>query len=166
MCCVMGAMAAGGAILGFTGSRDAARAQRASGEYQGAVLEQNAALDERRAAETRTLGHAAEEDLLRKARVFAGGQRAAIAASGVQSGTGSALQLEVDTARQASMDATRLRANVLREAWGFEVEAWNKRQDAQNVRMGGQALSRSTMLTGYSNLLSSAGSIYSSYGRG
>lgn len=66
-----------------------------------------------------------------------GSQRAALAAQGIDIATGSAVDVQADTARQAELDAQQVEANAWRQAWGIREQG---REDAFAGRMQGADL--------------------------
>lgn len=113
--------------LGLTavGGYQQYQAQRANADYQEQVGERNAEVGRRQAAQERDIGNIDEERHLRKVRQMLGAQRAQQAANGLDINTGSALDLQAETAGFGAADASTIRSNALRRAWGLEVGAVN-----------------------------------------
>lgn len=113
--------------LGLTavGGYQQYQAQRANADYQEQVGERNAEIGRRQAAQERDIGNIDEERHLRKVRQMLGAQRAQQAANGLDINTGSALDLQAETAGFGAADASTIRSNALRRAWGLDVGAVN-----------------------------------------
>lgn len=113
------------AAVGVAGGVQTYRAQKASAEYAEDVGKRNAEIGRRQADQERNIGNIDEERHLRKVRQLLGAQRAQQAANGLDINSGSALDLQAETAGFGAADATTIRANSLRRAWGLEVGAAN-----------------------------------------
>lgn len=129
----------------------AAGGTQALGQYQQSkaesnMLKQNARLADQQARDARAMGAIQEERVRRQVRQAAGAQRAALGANGVDIGSGTALDLQADTAGQGEQDAYLTRANALREAWGFKVQANNYRNQAMLTRKAGKMAAAGTLL--------------------
>jgi hypothetical protein len=113
--------------LGLTavGGYQQYQAQSANADYQEKLGERNAEIGRRQAAQERDIGNIDEERHLRKVRQMLGAQRAAGAANGLDINSGSALDLQAETAGFGAADASTIRSNALRRAWGLEVGAVN-----------------------------------------
>ena len=70
---------------------------------------------------------------------FLGEQRAALAANGVAVDDGSALDIQRDTQAMGAMDATSIRSNAAREAWGHTADRNLAGYQASMYRSGGDA---------------------------
>lgn len=141
----MGAMTAltlGAAVVGtgmnVFGQLKQGKAARDAGESQAQREEYNAGVAEMQAKDAIARGHEQEGHLRSQVRQVIGGQRAALAAQGVDVGMGSALDVQADSARSGELDALTLRNNAKREAWGFQVEAQDRRYAADIARRTGQ----------------------------
>ena len=124
-----------------------ASAQRAAGKYEQQVAERNATIADQQAEQAKQIGNIDEERQLRRVRAALGSQRAALAANGIDVNSGTALDLQAETAGFGAADALNLRSNALREAWGFNVEATNQRNSGRAARAQGRNAAIGTMLT-------------------
>lgn len=68
-------------------------------------------------------GRVTEHDFRRRVAQFAGTQRANLAANGVDPNSGTALLIQRDTREAAELEATRIRTNAAREAFGYRRQA-------------------------------------------
>lgn len=134
------------ALTGLGGVQTA-RAQRAAGEAEARAAEQNARTAQQQADQARQIGNIEEERQLRRVRAALGSQRAALAANNLDINTGTALDLQAETAGFGAADALNLRANALRQAWGFEVEATNSRNRASAARANARNAMMGTLIT-------------------
>lgn len=135
------------ALLMVAGGVQTARAQKAAGEYQAQVDEQNAKIGRQQADQARQIGNMEEERQMRRVRAAVATQRAAQAANGLDINSGTALDLQAETAGFGAADALNIRANAIRQAWGFEVGAVNDINSASAARAGGRNAATGTMLT-------------------
>jgi hypothetical protein len=153
--------------------------QKAMGEYQSAVAknnaitaENNAQIQERGAADAEARGRIEEQQHRLKVKGLIGSQRSALAASGVQVDTGSALDVVSDSAMFGEMDALTIRSNAEREAYGMRVGAYNSRAQGANfiaegnmAQLAGSNAARNGMWGAGASLLSGAGQIGMGYAR-
>lgn len=142
----------GGAALGAAGTL-------AAGDYNKEIADYNAKVAELQAADALDRGAEAEGRHRVNVRGLIGAQRAALAAQGVDVASGSALEVQLDTAGRGEVDALRIRSNAAREAWGYEVQATDSRMRGELAQM--EAKSRAT-----STILGGAGSAYSYWSKG
>lgn len=134
------------ALTGVSGVYQASAA-RAAGRYEQQVAERNATIAEQQAEQAKQIGNIEEERQLRRVRAALGTQRAALAANGLDVNSGSALDLQAETAGFGAADALNLRSNALRQAWGFQVEATNMRNAGRAARAQGRNAAIGTLLT-------------------
>ena len=134
------------ALTGASGLYQASAA-RAAGRYEQQVAERNATIADQQAEQARQIGNIEEERQLRRVRAALGSQRAALAANGIDVNSGTALDLQAETAGFGAADALTLRSNALREAWGFQVEGTNLRNQGRAARAQGRNQAIGTLLT-------------------
>lgn len=138
----MGAMAAlslnVASVLGSASTQYAqGRVARAQGQYAGRIADQNAGLAEAQAADAVARGTVAEGRFRQGTRGLIGSERATAAANGIDVGTGSAADIQANTAQLGELDALTIRNNAAREAYGYRVDAANYRAQGANARAGG-----------------------------
>lgn len=105
-------------------------AAKAAADANAKIADQN-----RRAAFDQS--SAREDAFRRKARYALGEQAAAIAESGVDPGSGSALRVATESATNAELDAMNIRYEGLMQGFGFERQASIERQRGKHAqRMG------------------------------
>lgn len=151
--------------------------QQKQAEYQAAVAnnnaivaEQNAQIQDRAAQDALNRGRIEEQQHRLKVAQMKGTQRSALAASGVEVDSGSALDMVADTAMMGEMDALTIRNNAERESYNFQVGAYNARAQAGNFRaesgllsMSGANAARNGTWGAATTLLGGAAQTYSNY---
>ncbi|GHV46805.1 hypothetical protein FACS1894204_09150 [Synergistales bacterium] len=132
-------------------------AAQSSAKAQAAVAEQNARLAEEQADDAVKRGGREENKFRRQISIHQGQQRALLAAAGVDIDSGSAALLQDASRNEAEEDASVIRFNAAREAWGHQVQA----VDYQNAAAGARAAGRNAFTGGVigagASLLSLAG---------
>lgn len=162
---LLGLTAAGGAMQ-FAAQRKAGAEARAQGNYEGDVLDLNATLADRNAADALDRGRLAENRQRGDVRGVLGAQRAAYAGSGVDLSSGSVADVQSDTARMGELDALTIRNNAAREAWGYQVEGAQLRSKAKFARQGGKNAQAGYTNQAVSTVLSTGASLISGYRKG
>lgn len=150
MCLPVAALAIG---TGLAGTAVSAYSQIAAGNYNASVANQNAKNLDQSARDTIDRGETAAARSGVATQRLLGSQRAAAAASGIDAGSGSALDILVSTAGIGELDAQTIRNNAAREAWGLRSEAAAQRAQGRFAKSAGKFGAGSTLLTG----LASAG---------
>jgi hypothetical protein len=140
------------AVVAVAGMVMQGKAQEDQANYQAGVNRYNARKSENEAQLERDKATEAENLQRRKSAEFVAKQRAQLAAQGVDVGSGSALQLQEDTATLGEIDALRIRntGNQRFAALTGEADLQESNADA-NVVAGRNAMTGS--------LLSAAGSV-------
>jgi hypothetical protein len=139
-------IAAAGAITQAVGAVKSGNAAKKSGEAVQAADESVAQLDEYNAAvadlqakDSVERGAFEEQRFRQGVRVMIGSQRAGIAASNVDVGFGSAVDVQADAAFLGELDALTIRTNAQREAYGYTVQGEDLRKRAEISRKEGAA---------------------------
>jgi hypothetical protein len=145
-------MGGAGILMQVMGSQQEAQASATEAQFERAVALSNARVARQAAADTRVAGHEAEEAYLQRVRGLTGTQRATFAANGVEQ-SGTALDVMAESAGQGAADASRIRSNAIREAWGYEVEGQNQDARAAFAKYSGKAAKRGGILTGGAQIL-------------
>lgn len=123
-------------------------AAQQEGEFKASSLRQNAQLARLQAEDAMSRGQSGSIQIASRAKSMIGSQRAALAAQGIDIGSGSALDIQANTAQLAEMDAMTVRVNAAREAWGFDVQAVNYENQARLAETAAENKIRSSLLTG------------------
>mgnify|MGYP000338322025 CR=1 FL=1 len=150
-------MAASIAMTAY-GQVQAADARKKQADYQAKVAENNAKVGEWEAQDALDRGRIAEQQHRLKVSQLKGQQRSALAASGVELDSGSALDVLSDTAYFGEMDALTIRSNSERQAWKARVGASNSRAESTLLTASGQQAVRAGNIGAVSSSLSSAAS--------
>ena len=148
---------------GLSGSLDQATAIRDQGAYARTVGDMNAKIAEQQAQDALKRGDTAASEHSKRVKVLLGSQRTAMAASGVDSGYGTNLDIQGETRDMGSKDILTIKNNAAREAWGYAVTANNYRTQGQLDEIGANFKAKSTILTGgmqFASGLAQAGNAY------
>ena len=112
----------------------------------------NARVAENEAQETRRVGTEAENIQRQKTAILLSKQRAQIGAAGIELGSGSALQLQKDTATLGEADALRIRSNYERRAAGLETGAELTLAQGEMAATAGVSKAAGTLLSGAASI--------------
>jgi hypothetical protein len=143
------ALTAGSGLYGAAAANEAGKAEQRAAD-------QNAAVARNQSEQAKQIGNIEEERQLRRVRAALGTQRATLAANGLDVNSGTALDLQAETAGFGAADALNLRANALRQAWGFDVEAVNQTNRGRAARAAGRNQAIGTLLTTASSMTGQA----------
>jgi hypothetical protein len=144
---LVGAQLIGGAMQ--------ARSQYQSDQYNAALMQQNARIQENAAADAEKRGQRDADLERRRTRSLISSQRAAMAANGIDLDNGSALALQEGTAGLGEEDAMYREENGKREAYNFRVQSFNDRAQAKNLKKGSKNRAIGTLLGAGANAASS-----------
>lgn len=111
---------------------------RQQGKFQEGVSKYNAARMRNEATQVRNKSVEQENTLRRQVAEQQARQRTQAAGSGVDVGSGSALQLQEDTALLGEVDALRIRSNFEQQAQGLEDQAYLTEEEGKNARKRGR----------------------------
>lgn len=147
-----GLIAAGGLLVQAVSSSASAygqsEAQKLQGAYQQKIASNNAELATLQSDDAIRRGEQSATNINTKARVIVGAQRAGFASQGVDVNSGSAADVQADTAAMSAADARTVRINAMREAWGYKVQALDATSRGQMAAFSADNESRNTLLTG------------------
>lgn len=142
-------------VGGMMGAQNA----KQQGAYQSSTLIGNAALKNQTAAETEIAGATSSDWQRVRTGQAVGTQRSAQAANGIDVNSGSAAQLQDDTAMIGELDALTISNNAARQAYGYRIQA------DQDVANASQALTNAgNNATG--SILGGFGSAFGSFAGG
>lgn len=130
-----------------TGGLMTAKGQMDQGDYARQVGENNARYQEASAKDALVRGTVAENAQRRQLRALQGKQVAALAANGIDSSTGTGLNLLTDTAGEGEFDAQTIRSNAYKQAYGLETQASNSRSEGLMAQHAGNMNAMGTLLT-------------------
>lgn len=160
---------AGTAIYGAVNQKKAAKKQAAAiqeqARYQRSMFGINTRIAEDQATDAFERGEYDATALKLKVRGMIGSQRASLAAQGIEVDSGSALDVQVDTADLGAQDVSRIKVNAIREAYGFKVEAMKASMSSEMTSRGAEANARNTILAGNINMVSGIGGAVGSLSR-
>lgn len=137
-----------GATAEGAGALNAASAQRAQGKWAQESYDFEARMAELQATDAERRGLLAAQKARSEGRQVQGAQRAALAAQGVDVASGSALDVQTDTAYQAELDAQTIQSNAWREAYGLRTQANEGRFAGAMAAIEGESKAGASMLTG------------------
>jgi hypothetical protein len=138
----------GQAGLALNQANEQAKAQEAQGRYQQSMAEVNAMYADLQGKDAIRRGDAAATAIRKRGKQVIGAQRAALAAQGVVLDSGSALELQEETAELSAIDALTVKNNAWREAWGFKAETQAATAQGQMARFTSKANAQNTLITG------------------
>lgn len=157
-----------GTAISAIGTLYQAGSQYSAANAAASVAEQNARIAEQKGMATMQKAGWEERRIHAQSKKVQGAQRSALAASGVDVNTGSALDVQADTAYQAAEDVAMTHYNAELQKWGFDVEAANYKAQASQAKaagtsalIGGVIGAGSSILTGGSQF----GSKWSSWSK-
>ena len=130
----------------------AAKSALDQGRFAKGTARYNARVAENEAQETRRVGTEAENAQRLKTAMLLSKQRAQIGAAGVELGSGSALQLQEDTATLGEADALRIRSNFERKAAGLETGAELTLAQGEFAASAGINKATGTLLSGAASI--------------
>jgi hypothetical protein len=135
------------------------KSQQAQYNYQAQVDANNAQIVEWQAQDAIKRGDIEEQQHRLKVAQLAGRQRSALAASGVDVSSGSALDVLGDTAELGELDALTIRSNAAREAYNYRVQASNAQAASSLNALSAKNAKTSSYIGATSSLLSGANSM-------
>jgi hypothetical protein len=133
---------------GLLGGLLQARAIQRQKEFEALQAQGNARLAGLQADDARRRGAHAVKNYQAGVRQTIGSSRVAMAASGVDVASGSALDVQMDLAGQGAVGAKTIENNSWREAWGFEVQGSNIMAESDMRQRAMQELMETSLLTG------------------
>lgn len=136
------AMIASTLVTGYVTSEN----QKAMGEYNAQLAENNSALARARADDANAMGAREMERAAWRARMRMGEQRAAIAANNLDPTMGTPADILGETALFGEIEQQDIRLNAARQAWGHQVDASNFTSEAGMSRWQGRTQSQMTIL--------------------
>lgn len=115
------------------------KAQQAASNSQAEISDYNAHVADLQATDAVQIGAQEEARFRTQIRTTIGAQRAGMAASNIDVGFGSAVDVQADAAYLGELDALQIRTNAARQAWGYQVQAYDYRKQADVLRKTGVA---------------------------
>ena len=124
------------------------RAIKAQSRYESQQLEFNSKLADIQARQVEQKGKEEATQYKTQVKQLIGRQRTALAAQGIDVSSGSALDLQTETAQLGALDALQIRTNAFREATGYRIQSIDYSSQAEMTRLAGKHKAKSTLLTG------------------
>lgn len=109
-----------------------------NGKYMDKVAKVNAGISMRASRDAVKRGNIDADEQRQETGQLIGAQRTAFASNGVDVNTGSAGQVQNDTAALGELDALTLVNNAAREAYGYKVQAMDQRQQGKLAKYQGK----------------------------
>lgn len=134
--------------IGLAGSMMQAQGQTQNANYQSGMMKQNAMFKEQAAQETIAAGDTSADWQRVRTGQAVGTQRSVQAANGIDVNSGSAAQLQDDTAMLGELDALTIQNNAAREAYGYRVQAQQDRLNAVQTVQNGRTAATGSILGG------------------
>lgn len=150
-----------GAIGSAIGTYQQTKSARSQLRYQAAMAEINARMAERSAQQAMQQGQQQVAATTMKYGALKSSQRAAMAANGVDLGTGSAAELQASTDILKDIDKHTIESNAISSAFGYRTQGTGYLNQARMDRAS--ASSMSPVSAGFSTLLGSATKVASSW---
>lgn len=129
-------------------AESAGYATQAAAESQAGIADYNAQVADLQAADATARGQQEENKFRAGVRGIVGSQRAGIAAGNIDVSSGSAVDVQADSAFLGELDALTIRTNAAREAWGFNVQAQDARLRAAVMRKSGRFAAEAGLVEG------------------
>lgn len=146
MCSIMAAavgMMAFGAMNSAQGSKqqaqvaqNTARQEQAVQNYQAKVSDNNAQIAEWQAQDAIRQGHLEEQNLRLDSRMLRSAQRTKMAANGIMLDSDTAIDVLTSTDYLTERDASVIKDNARRNAWGYQLQKTNYQDQAEAQRYG------------------------------
>lgn len=133
---------------GAIGAGVSAYAQFAAASYNKKIADFNKKVAQLQAKDAHKRGREASARHRLGVGALMGAQRASLAAQGQDLNDGTALALQLDTAKFGELDALTIRNNASREAWGYQVQATNYGAQGQLAMSQGLYGASATALNG------------------
>ncbi|MBR8460780.1 hypothetical protein KDW07_26935 [Burkholderia dolosa] len=163
------ALTIGSTAISTVGALTGGVAKSAQANQQAAALDRNAALADQQAGQVYAQNVNREVAQRAQAGQQLGAQRAAVAESGFDPNTGSALDTQVQSVRNAELDALQLRYQGILQGQSLEDQAQQDRYAARTARatarnglLSGGISAAASLLGGVASYAKSGGSLFSS----
>lgn len=152
-------MQAAGSVIGAYGQYQSGKADEATANYRGAVAQNNASIMGQNAQYAEKVGAVEAENRQFMTGRMVGAGKAAMAAAGVDTSSGTPASITADTAKMGDLDVQTIRNNAARVAYGYRVnemgytaEAALDSAAARNARRAGNLGVASSLIGGASSV--------------
>jgi hypothetical protein len=161
------AMGAYSAMRSGQAAKKAGEASQGAADSQADLADYNASVADIQAKDAIARGGQDEARFRAGVRGMIGTQRTGFAAGGIDVSSGSAVDVQADTAFFGELDALQIKTNAAREAWGFSTQADDLRKRAEIARKTGvmleatgRANATSAYISGATSLVTGAANLY------
>lgn len=151
-----------GTAMSVYGSMQQGKAAKQSAQYSARIAENNAEIARRNATFASHEGAANAERKSMETRANVGAIKSAQAASGVDVGGGSAVDVRSSAAELGQLSAITIRSNAARRAYGYQTDAASSTAQAELDRAQGKNAEKSGYIDAAGTLLSQTSSGYKS----
>lgn len=155
------AMNVGGAANSAVGAYYGASMQKQNLKFSAAMAEINARVAELGAQSALLQGQSEVAKLTMQAGQLKSRQKVAMAANGIDLGVGNAAEVQASTDLMKEIDANTLKANAMRNAWGYRNQALNYKNKA--LMDNATASGINPLMSGATSLLGDAGQVASQW---
>lgn len=159
------AASAAGSLASAGGSLTTGNANAQAAQYQAAVARNNEIVSNQNAEYAKQAGVSREQAQRQKTASTIGMQRAQMAKNGIDIGSGSALNLQSDTAMIGELDALTVRNNALRQAINFSRQGADFGANARLLDMQASNAKTAGNIGAFSSIVGGAGSVASKWSR-
>jgi len=155
---------AAGTGVSMIAQQQSAAATRNASNYQAQVALNQAQIAKQQAQSTAAAGEAATVQQQLKTRAQVGGLLAAQGASGVDVGSGSAVDVRSSAAELGGLDAMTVKSDYARAAYGYQTGATSAEAEAGLARQKADQAGTAGNLAAFGSLLSGASGVAKQYG--
>jgi hypothetical protein len=157
------AATAAGAAMSAYGAIRQGQAASAAASYQAQVAQNNQKIANVYAAQSISDGANQVAAKQQQTAQMIGGERAAMAANGVDLDSGSALRIQSDTAKLGDIDALTIKNNAARAAYGYQLQGVSYGQQASMDQSTAANAVSAGNLNAFSSILGGASSVGSKW---
>jgi len=155
--------AAASTAVGVASASASADAQEKASAYQAQVAKNNQQQANQAAVYAQQQGQVMEDAKREQTAQTLGGERAAMAANGVDLDSGSALRLQGDTAKVGELDALTIKNNAARASYGYQVQGLGYADQANMDMSAASNAETAGTLNEFSSLVGGASSVGSKW---
>lgn len=149
-----------GGISGIGSAYSQATAYQIQADYIQQASELNAQIAGVQAEDAIRRGNKSASQFKKQVKGMKGSQKAALAAQGIDIGSGSAAEILDNTDTQGALDVQTIKNNAWREAWGYKTQAIANTAEGRISQIAASQNIQSTILTGGLNAVNSGLSAY------
>ena len=159
----MGALTLGSGAVSAAGAIEQGNAEAASANYNATLAGFNSQQSLRNAALATEQGNAQAAMKGRQTRADFGAEKARAGGAGLDVNTGSPVDVQTSTAELGHLDASTLRSNAAKEAYGFQVQSTNFQNEGELDRFSAKQAKTAGEFKAVSSLVNSGSTAMSQY---